>query len=115
MNSQKRGRQFEIIESVKKDLLQWSQSKGIRLCHLESVVPFVETDDTLHTVFFYETNADVALYKGNGTSNQIIAYYFDLLRRFGSLVEHSKVNSIEFDSDENVKRNYQGSYFHRMR
>ena len=106
--------QFEILEKAETDIFKWAKEEGIKLYHMEFVPSHYESNGG-HTIFFYETDADLNLYNKSGVTSQVISQYFSFLRIHGYSEDDIKRNSVNFDSDENVKKNYRGSYFLRMR
>jgi hypothetical protein len=107
--------EFEILEQAKNKILAWAQTVNNGLFHIEYSVPFVKNDYTLVVVFFYKFDKMITDYAENGKSEEVKNKFISLLREFQYPFQLIPLISFIFDSDENVQKNYQGSYFYRMR
>lgn len=74
-----------------------------------------EDDFTFRAYVFYKKNKDKQLCEENGTSLLLQQFAFDQLEHQGRGSRASVVVAFEFDSDENVQKNFEGDYFLRMR
>ena len=111
----KREEQFETIKAAKAEVMEWSQKNGIELFQVEFIVPFVVTDFSLVVWFFYKTDVLVLTYEENGISDQLKSQFLNILTELNYSDKYINQVSFEFDSDENVQKNYNGSYFYRLR
>lgn len=110
-----RERQFAFIELARSEILAWAEARSMPLHQVEFVVPFVETDFSLDVWLFYERNAQLADNEENGTSRLLTEKMLDALQGVGYDMNWlSKIN-FHFDSHENVEKNFEGSYFYRLR
>jgi hypothetical protein len=66
-------------------------------------------------VIFFKKDSDIAECESNGTSQQMRDFIYDKLEEFGRGKRGEIGVVFVFDSFENVERNYEGSYFLRMR
>lgn len=80
-------------------------SWNIRSCHGES----------LDVLIFFKKDYELNNYKENGLIDNIKSKYMSLLDEYGYFKKFNDIVRIEFDTDENVKRNYKGNYFYRTR
>ena len=110
-----REEQFAIIRKARNEIMEWAGSQKIRLFRVEYVVPFVKDDFSLTTWFFFKTNQDVADNAQDGTSDRLSQHFLEILQSMDYPAPNIKQVSFIFDSDENVQKNYEGSYFYRLR
>jgi hypothetical protein len=108
---------YPAIERVLTEVILDARSKGIRLQNVETVSCSEDWRRTLGVWFFYESDLEVVVHKKDGANEW-------LEKTFVRELDAAKVNfrfselpeiSFEFDSVENIKKNYQGSYFLRMK
>jgi hypothetical protein len=108
---------YPAIERALTEVILEARSKEIRLQNVETVSCSEDWCRTLGVWFFYESDLEVEVHKKDGTNEW-------LKKTFVRELDAAKVNfrfselpeiSFEFDSIENVKKNYQGSYFLRMK
>lgn len=110
-----RNEQFSLIEIAEKKIFEWCRSEGIKLFKIEVIVPFVKTDLSLGVFFFYTRERLIKMYENNGTSNNVKDKFLEILSEVNYPPEYLSEVEFYFDSHENVKKNYNGSYFLRMR
>jgi hypothetical protein len=110
-----RDKQLELTAQARDHLLVWSSAAGIPLSRVEFVYPFVATDFSLSVWLFYDTDVNVARSARDGSTDRLQREFVDRLARVG--YDQRWLEQIEFvvDSHENVVRNYDGSYFYRLR
>jgi len=106
---------FQILESVKEETLTWAAAQGIVLVHIDYVVPFVKEDDVLGIWIFYKTHESASTYQKNGVSDKVKAFVIEALLAHGYPRAGVDQSNFVFDSEENVKKNFEGSYFYRLR
>ncbi len=63
---------------------------------------------------FYKTNKDLSDNLKNGLTDIIFKEIKNCLNEIGYIDEFNDNITIEFDSDENVKKNYQNNYYLRL-
>jgi hypothetical protein len=64
---------------------------------------------------FYKTNKDVAAHNADGISKKLEDYVYAELERQGRGKRENITLEFEFDSDENIKRKFNGNYYNRLR
>lgn len=108
---------FPAIERALSDVLDDMEVRGVRVRHTEVVTTSEEWDESLGIWFFFENDDELAKYRLDGTTGTIEALFNDHLEAAKKPYSFSKLPAVvfEFDSHENVLRNYQGSYFLRLR
>lgn len=108
---------FPAIEQALSDVLNDMKVRGIRVRHTEVVTTSEEWDDALGIWFFFEDDDELAKCRLDGTTATIETLFNDRLDAAKKPYSFSKLPTVvfEFDSHENVLRNYQGSYFLRLR
>jgi hypothetical protein len=107
--------QFKIIEAAKEKLIRWAKSQDIPLFNVEFVVPFVDNDFGLFVWLFYTLNQMVEELSMIGISEKVKSEFINILFELGYPKILIQFVEFEFDSDENVQKNYEGSYFYRLR
>jgi hypothetical protein len=110
-----RKQQFARIEAAKAQLQAWAGANGIPLVHVDFVVPFVETDFTLSVWLFYDTDRNVADLDRDGTTARVQQKFLSILGAGGYPAAWLPDVAFSVDSHESVERNYEGSYFYRLR
>lgn len=106
---------YEIIDNARKALQKWAEDSGIVIYRIELVAAFESLSD-IHAIWiFYPSNRDLDDFKKNGTSETVKQQYLQELKFYDfPFAEFPRV-IFEFDSDENVRKSYAGSYFLRLR
>lgn len=110
-----RRRQLAHLNDARQDLLAWATANDIPLVRVEFVVPFVDTDFGASVWLFYDTDASVACYADIGTITNVQDKFLLILSDNGYPADWLADTSFEVDSHQNVERNFEGSYFHRLR
>jgi hypothetical protein len=107
--------QLEFIDRLKKLMLDWTKENQIKLHTIHCVVPFVLTDKSLSVWLFYNTDETKKNYESNGTNEAVKNKYLHLLTELNYPSDYLREVTFLADSDENVKNNFEGSYFYRLR
>jgi hypothetical protein len=110
-----RKQQLAHIEAAGAELRAWARSNGVPLVHVDFVVPFVETDFSLSVWLFYDTDRSVADLDHDGTTARVQQEFLSILDAGGYPAAWLPDVAFYVDSHENVERNYDGSYFYRLR
>jgi hypothetical protein len=84
-------------------------------CPLHNVYVLWQRDVDFRAYIFFKTDADVTLCKDNGTTTLLEDAVYEELERFGRGKRGDIVVAFEYDSDENVDKNYDGDYLLRLR
>lgn len=108
---------FPAIEQALSDVLDDMKVRGVRVRHTEVVTTSEEWDESLGIWFFFEDDGELTKRRMDGTTVAIESLFMDRLEAAKNPYFFSKLPKVgfEFDSHENVQRNYQGSYFLRLR
>jgi hypothetical protein len=109
-----RQRQFDHLAEAKALLFAWCERERFPLHRVEFIVPFVATDFRAHVLLFLETDAQVRAESGTRL-REAQAVFARALREIGYPEEHLVLVTFEVDSDERVQREFEGSYFYRLR
>lgn len=107
--------QLDFVDRLKMLMLDWTKQNEINLCTVECVVPFSTTDKSLSVWLFYDTDNTKTNYEINGVNNLVKKQYLHFLKELNYPTDYLKEIAFFIDSDENVKKNYEGSYFYRLR
>lgn len=84
-------------------------------CPLHNVYLLAQEDVDFRAYVFFKKDADVVTCKADGTTLAIEDAFYHELARFGRGKRGEIVVAFEWDSDENVERNYDGDYLSRLR
>jgi hypothetical protein len=110
-----RAEQFAYIGQAKGAVLAQTRQDGIPLHRLEFVVPFVPDDLSLSVWVFFETDDQLRRARREGWSDSVEINLIRALRSAGYPKEWLAMVEFAFDSHEHVVRDYDGSYFYRLR
>ncbi len=108
-------KQFDFIDIAKQRTLDWAKTKNIKLFRIEFVIPFVLTGKSLAVYLFFDTNKLLDEYYTDGTTQKVKGKYLESLTQINYPIDYLNEITFIFDSDENVQKNYEGSYFYRLR
>lgn len=106
---------FDYIEKAEQLTFEWTKTNNIKLIKIEFIVPFVLTDISLQVWLFFDTDKTVSEYEADGTTQLVRQKYLDSLTQLDYPKDYLNEVSFIIDSDENVQKNYEGSYFARLR
>lgn len=95
-----------------RDLLKQHFSKLCPLCDFY-ILP--QRDVNFRAYVFFEKDSDIEKCKIEGIIQEIENFVFNELERFGRGSREEIAIDFELDSNENVKANFEGNYFLRMR
>ena len=70
---------------------------------------------SLSVLVFYLTDAELKAHTESGKVEKTKQQFMRILGNLGWIEEFGDEVRFEFDSDENVKRHYEGNYGHRLR
>ena len=108
-------KQFDYIKKAETLLMTWATANDVKLFRVEFVVPFVLTDKSVSVWLFFDTEELVAAYEANGITQKVKDQYLIFLNELDYPEDYLNEVSFYVDSDEHVKKYYQGSYFYRLR
>jgi hypothetical protein len=110
-----RRKQFRHLGEARDRLLVWAGNNDVPLVRVEFVVPFVESDFDVAVWLFYDSAANVARCAASGTTDEAEHQLLSILADDGYPADWLAGTSFYVDSHENVERNFEGSYFYRLR
>ena len=108
-------KQFDFTTKVKELMHLWADKENIHLIRIEYVVPFVFTDKSVCIYFFIDTDQRVKEYDADGVTQLIKQKFLSILSELNYPKDYLNEVGFVVDSDENVKKNYEGNYFYRLR
>jgi len=108
-------KQFDFIDKAEKATASWAAENNIQLFKVEFVVPFVLTDKSLSVWLFFDTDDSVREYGINGTTERIKNQFMKFLNDMNYPADYLDKVVFFVDSDENVKTNFEGNYFYKLR
>lgn len=106
---------FDYIEKAERLTFEWAKANNIKLFKIEFVVPFIPEDVSLSVWLFFATDKMVNDYAADGTTELIKEKYLNSLVLLNYPKNYFDEVSFFIDSNENVQKNYNGSYFYRLR
>jgi hypothetical protein len=115
--------QWKIFYKIKRDVLNWCQKNLIDIYEIffiphEKGWPY-ENGYPSEIYIFYHTDVKVMEHEKSGVTEQIRLLF---INGFSDKSNYEGIEDVdenielrfEFDSDENVKKNYEGSYYFRL-
>ena len=102
------------VSSADQAFKGWCASKNIPLHGIQHVITWEDWDDGIGVYIFLETMKQREKL-GSDEIDEMKNCYLSFLRDFGYPFDKFPNVVLEFDSDENVRKNYAGSYFYRLR
>jgi hypothetical protein len=104
--------QWDIIEKGKEKLLEWSKENNAHIF----TVHFVPIGfSPLEVYIFYENDIDIVQNEKNGVTDNVKRVFLETISDMNYMKIFDDNITFTFDSNENVIKNYQGSYFFRLR
>jgi len=107
--------QLDFVDRVSDQTIEWAKKSNISLHNIETVVPFVTSDKDLDVWLFFDTDEIVKIYEKNGTTEKVKKEYLQSLEDLKYPNDYLDQVTFHLDSHENVVKNYEGSYFYRLR
>jgi hypothetical protein len=107
--------QLDFVDLAKTQTLSWAKSVNIKIHNIYTVIPFVITDKSLSVWLFFETDYLVNQYYQDGTVDKVKDHYLLSLQKMSYPFAYLQSVTFEVDSHENVEKNFEGSYFYRLR
>src|SRR4051812_37165919 len=105
---------WAALKTAESSFRSWTTASGIAVERVEHVATFEDWDKSTEIYIFFPTDADLERHSEVGTLQLAEARYRELLCDTDYPSERFPVHFF-FDSHENVVKNYQGSYFYRLR
>jgi hypothetical protein len=107
--------EWAIIEQARRVLMACAAERSTSIHEIDYVATFEDWDDGIAVWVFFPLDQDLRLYEGNGVVDGLRVEYLRILNDLGYPFDRFPRVTFVFDSDENVQRNFEGSYFYRLR
>ena len=104
-----------IISRAREALLELEASKGISIHEVLVNATFEKWDDGIGVWIFFPSDDDLKQHAKSGAIEAIEADFRNILKQLKYPFRRFPRVGFVFDSDENVQKNYEGSYFYRLR
>lgn len=108
----KEKKQWDILKKTRDFIMNWAKENCINI-HIIHFIPMI--DFSLEIYVFYKNNSDLAKNKTTGISDEVKKIFLKTLLEVDYIKSFGNNIVFIFDSDENVIKNYEGSYFLRLR
>ena len=106
---------WRSLNALRPRVSEWSETLGFPLHRVDFVATFEEWDDGIAVYFFFADNATLARARQGRFSAIAMTKVREILEEEGYPLARFPQISLEIDSHENVVRNFEGSYFYRLR
>jgi hypothetical protein len=110
-----RDEQFKFIEKARAALMTSAEAAAVPLHRIEFVVPFVPTNFSLSACMFFETDGQLHGPEAQRWTTWLKTEFLNILRECGYPTRWLGEVGFVFDSHENIVKNFEGSYFYRLR
>ena len=104
-------KQWDYLEKAIPRIKHWAKKNNCKIYNIECVPIFGEELDIL---IFYKTNLELEMFKTKKITDLTKKEFITILEEIGYTTEFNNNIRINFDSDENVQKNYQGNYGLRL-
>jgi len=104
----------DSVEKADKAFTHWCEGNDIPLHGIHHVITWEDWDDGIGVYAFLHDIADVEELQ-TAQVEEMKNTYLEYLTKYGYPFETFPNVAFEIDSDENVRKNYSGSYFYRLR
>ena len=104
-------RQWYYLKKAIPRIVHWSKKNNCKIYNIECVPIFGEELDIL---IFYKTDLELEMFKTKKITDLTKKEFIAILEEIGYTTEFNNNIRINFDSDENVQKNYQGNYGLRL-
>ncbi|MDC9611881.1 hypothetical protein, partial [Pseudoalteromonas sp. GABNS16H] len=99
------------LSQVRKEVLNRFKDKGVH----EFMLFYSRKADSFGAYIFYERDSQINEAVENGLAAEIESSIYEGLENVGRGAQESISVKFEFDSHENVVRNYESDYYNRLR
>ena len=96
-------------------MIRFADAHGIRIHSVHYVATFEAWDSGIAVWMFFQTDSELDEHRLSNATKSLEAEYIRILRRLDYPFERFPDVRFHFDSDENVRQNYEGSYLYRLR
>ena len=104
-------KQWYYLKKAIPRIIYWSKKNNSKIYNIECVPIFGEELDIL---IFYKTDLELEMFKTKKITDLTKKEFIAILEEIGYTTEFNNNIRINFDSDENVQKNYQGNYGLRL-
>ena len=104
-------KQWYYLKKAIPRIVHWSKKNNCKIYKIECIPIFGEELDML---IFYKTNLELEMFKTKKITDLTKKEFIAILEEIGYTTEFNNNIRINFDSDENVQKNYQGNYGLRL-
>lgn len=104
-------KQWNFVKIADIRIKIWAAIHLVKIYRTEYVPCFGESLDVF---IFYKTDKALKKYKENGMIQKTQRKFMDILKKIGYIKKFNDVVRFEFDSHENVMKNYEGNYYYRI-
>ncbi len=102
------------VKHTDNEFKNWCKKIGIKIFRIEYLITWEDWDDGIEVYIFTKTNKELSDLSENQIENLKFEYLNCLKRNNYPFDKFPNIGFV-FDSDQNVKENYEGSYFYRLR
>jgi hypothetical protein len=106
-----REKDYHGLSQVREKVLTRFRRKGVH----EFMLLYSRKTDTFGAYIFYERESQIGEAVETGLAAEIERVVYEELENAGRGSRESIIANFEFDSHENVLRNYEGDYYSRLR
>ena len=106
---------FEIIDRAEIKILEKYKLETISIFKVDFCATFEQCSDGIGVFIFFESNKDLQDAEIKNLFTKIKGDFLKILKEENYPFDDFPNIRFEFDSDENVRDNYEGSYFYRLR
>lgn len=111
-----RAKRLMAKESRNLDRVSENVKKRFKMqCPLHNIYILSQRDVDFRTYVFFKEDKDIEACRRSGVVQDLIDSVYEELERAGRGKRGEITVDFEFDSDENVDRNFEGDYFLRLR
>ena len=104
----------DSIKNTEAEFLNLCLNKGIPIFKIHYVATWEKWDDGIRVYIFTKTIKELQVLYSEGL-NEIKLVFLEGLRKNNYPFDSFPNVVFEFDSDQNIQENYEGSYFYRLR
>lgn len=106
---------WSIIQKAREALIQFALARNLTIHSVEYVAAFEDWNKGIGVFVFFHTDSDLRAHTESGTTQVLKEKFLAILAELEYPFEKFPNVHFDFDSDENVRKNYGGSYFLRLR
>jgi hypothetical protein len=104
--------QWKLTEKAKKKIIKWAKKNSIEIHEIHFIPMY---DFSLEIYIFFVSDKCLQVYEENSITQTLKENFIDILSKLEYMDRVSSKIDFVFDSHENVVKNYNGSYFFRLR